>query len=160
MPAPVAKPSYLSSSSLSSGNLSFWFRNLFNFASGPFRFFSSYTSYFALNFGFSWRFILLPLFSLLSLIFCRPRTSAAPFSYFHDFHHLRCLRAWTCQRLSMDFEPPRQLPSDFETTLRVQGHGCPRKDPLLQAGSECMHHEWANPLNYVKILESIIPHAS
>ena len=94
------------------------------------------------------------------MIFCRPRTSAAPFSDFHGFHHLRCLRAWTCQRLSMDFEPPRQLPSDFETTLRVQGHGCPRKDPLLQAGSECMHHEWANPLNYVKILESIIPHVS
>ena len=58
-------------------------------------------------------------FSLLSLIFCRPRTSAAPFSDFHGFHHLRCLRAWTSQRFSIDFEPPRQLSSDFETTLRL-----------------------------------------
>ena len=36
----------------------------------------------------------------------------------------------------------------------------PPKDPLLQAGNECMRHEKANPFNYVKTLESTIPRVS
>ena len=47
------------------------------------------------------------------------RILPAPFSDFHGFHHLRCLRAWTSQRFSIDFEPTRRLSSDFETTLRL-----------------------------------------
>ena len=54
-----------------------------------------------------WIFMMfLSLFSLLSLIFYRPRTCASvPLSrIFMDFHHLHCLCAWTSQRISSDFE--------------------------------------------------------
>ena len=47
------------------------------------------------------------------------RILAAPVSDFHGIHHLHCLRAWTSQRFSLDFEPTRQLFPDFETTLRL-----------------------------------------
>ena len=62
-------------------------------------------------------------FSFFSLIFCRPRTCAshlaATFPDFHGFHLLHCLRAWTSQRISSDFETTWQLSPDFETTSRL-----------------------------------------
>ena len=51
------------------------------------------------------------------------RVLAALSRIFMAFHLLHCLRAWTSQRFSIDFERRRHLPSDFETTLRVQVHG-------------------------------------
>ena len=62
-------------------------------------------------------------FILSSLIDFLPppyqRILAAPFSVFHGFHHLHCLRTWTSQRFPLDFEPTRQLSPDFETILRL-----------------------------------------
>ena len=55
------------------------------------------------------------------------------------FHLLHCLRAWTSQRISSDFETTRQLSPDFETTSRLPSDFLRPTKALLK----CFRSYWA-----------------